>query len=186
MKLFGLFIWCSIIILCSCNQHSNDPIEKAKNINESNLDKNTKEYAKLIVEAYSNNLYQIKISEDAESLSTSLEIQNLGTELSVALTILNNKIKEIATKKNIILPDALTDKQIKDSETLEEKVGYDFNVAYATEVYEKQKEAVAAFEKIISNTTDPEIKTWAGSALLEIHKHLSAATISYEHIKKSK
>lgn len=170
--------------LVSCSRDENDPVKIAEQTNKENLSMRGQSEAEYIVDAYSWNLYEMYISEDAESLSTSLEIQNLGTQLAAFYIMLNNQIREIADKKNINLPQGLTEKQLKARESLREKVGYDFNVAYTKEVYEKRKNAVEVYKSIINNkSVDPEIKAWAETTLPEVQQHLSKATVCYEHTK---
>ncbi len=179
-------LFAAAILICvgfSCKPNVKDPIEIAKTTNEMRLNAEINEDSKYIIRFYSDNLYEIKISEDAETISTSIEVQNLATKLAVSHTILNNKIRDLASKKNISLPEGLTEEQTKNYQSLHEKVGYDFNVGYTQAIYERHKEAISILEKIINNSTDPEIKTWAEETLLETHEHLSIATVCYEHIK---
>jgi putative membrane protein len=179
----GIAVFLGFLIAISCKQKINDPVEIAKEVNETNLDRVSDEDSKYVVDAYSNNLYEIRISEGAETLSTNVEVQKLGAKLADAHTVLNERIEEMAKRKSITLPPGLSEDQIKNADVIKEKVGYDFNLAYAQEIYDNHKTAVDEYKKVIEKAADPEIKEWAESTLPEIENHLSIASECYNNIK---
>ncbi len=86
----------------------------------------------------------------------------------------NDKLKDLATKKNIDVPASVTDDQKKDIDKLSKKTGADFDKAYVDMMVDDHKKDIGDFKKASGNVSDNDIKTFATNTLPTLQKHLDA------------
>jgi putative membrane protein len=67
---------------------------------------------------------------------------------------------------------------------LSEKQGADFDKDYLNMMVEKHEEAVKEFEEFVGQSTDAEIKAWAGKTLETLRTHLTHTTALRDKYKK--
>ena len=108
------FILGIAIAFSSCNnagKSGEDTKAVADEHNNAKYDSSdTKKDAEFLVEATEINLKEIKLGQLAQQEGTIPEVRNLGKMMIDAHTNAQNEIEGLAAKKQISLPDSITDK----------------------------------------------------------------------------
>jgi putative membrane protein len=163
-------------------------------MNRANKDRDTN----FIKEAVKTNMEDVKLGQLAQQQGQSSQVIELGREMQ---QYHQNSIKELtalAKTKNVTIPtesyssssstktgdrtgDKTGDKTgYKTAEMnydvynkLKEKSGEDFDKAFAKLMVSRHEEAITTFEKVSSESNDPEIKAWADESLTDLRSHLA-------------
>jgi putative membrane protein len=77
----------------------------------------------------------------------------------------NAKLKQLATRKGVTLPSALTDQQKQEKETLSKLAGAEFDREYMRVMVEDHDKDVAAFQNKASSASDPALKRFVTKTL---------------------
>jgi putative membrane protein len=173
---------------CSNNNHAGekDSKEQAKDMNEEKFDREGEKAADRLVEAYSENLYEIKASENAAMKASTADVKKLAGMMVESHTKMNTNIERLAQTKNVTLPTDLSDEQRRKMEKLSEKTGLDYDKEYCDEMKNKHEDAIKSYEKIADKCDDPEIKQWASETLPEIRTHRDMVEATRNNIKDLK
>lgn len=86
-----------------------------------------------------------------------------------------DKLKAIATQKNITLPTALTPEAQKNLDDLQKEDGKKFDKDYMAMMVSDHKKVIGAFEDESKNGSDADIRGFADSTLHTLHMHLDKA-----------
>lgn len=184
----------SIAMLCaalaattvSCSGNHNDSKDVAQDMNDEKFEGKAEKDADKLVDAYSANLFEIHLSENAATNATTPEVKNLAMMLVEKHNKMNDDVKMLATKKQVSLPTDLTDEQRRDIEKIAEKTGLDFDKAYTEKMKDKHEDALKNYEKIAGDCEDPEIKSWASENAREVRSHLDMVMSAHNSLKNRK
>lgn len=163
------------ISFASCNEakkDSNDPKDKAEEHNDAKFDKAKEKDAQFIVDAAEMELVEIKMAELAEKEASDKEVRELGKLLKDEHQKSFKKLKELAEKKMITIPEEITEKGKNSYNKLSDKKEKEFDKAYCEKTVESHEDAIKKFEKCTNNCEDYEIKTWANEQLKTLREHL--------------
>jgi putative membrane protein len=175
-----------LVFSISCSNNAKDTKEQAEEINEEKFNKEGEKEADKLVDAYSSNLYEIKLSENAAMKASTADVKKLASMLVEAHTKMNSSVERLAQSKNVTLPTDLSDEQRRKMERLVEKTGIDYDKEYCDEMKSKHQDAVKDFEKMAEKCEDPEIKQWASETLPELRTHLDMVETTRNNIKDLK
>lgn len=128
--------------------------------------------SKAMTEAAEDGLWEVKVSTDAQTKSTNAGVKAVAKHMQEAHEKANKELLDLATKKNVILPTAITDAKARDVSQLFEKSGTDFDKAFLEELADAHERAIRLFDKTAADANDPEVKAWFGKTLPELRKHL--------------
>lgn len=174
----------AIAVFSSCSGNDNkDSKELAEDINEEKFDHKGEKAADNLVEAYSGNMYEVEVSQNAALNSSDPEVKKIATMMVDAHTMMNFDVQKLANSKGITLPTTLTDDQRKCLEKLTEKTGMDFDKEYISDLKDKHEKTVKMLEKVSDKCDDPEIKTWATNSLPEVRHHLDMVNAAHDNLK---
>lgn len=171
---------------CSGNPNEKDSKEQAQEINEEKFEKEGEKAADRLVDAYSANLYEIRISENAAMKASTADVKKLAGMLVEAHTKMNADIERLAQSKNITLPTGLSDEQHRKMGRVTEKTGLDYDKEYCDEMKNKHEDALKTYERLAEKCEDPEIKQWASETLPEVRTHLDMVEATRNTIKDLK
>jgi len=174
-----------IALLGSCSD-KNDPKDQAENVNDKKFSGEEEKAADKLVNAYSSNLYEIKVSENAITKASTADVKKLAGMLVAAHTKMNTDVQKLAESKNVTLPGDLSDDQRQKIEKLSGKTGLDYDKEYTKEMRDKHESAVKTYEKISDKCDDPDIKHWAAQTLPEVRSHLDMVESTWNNIKDMK
>ncbi|MES2773260.1 MAG: DUF4142 domain-containing protein [Bacteroidota bacterium] len=144
-------------------------------------EKPTDKDATFLRDAYAGGLIEIQAAKDAQTRATTDHVKELANMILSEHQAANNKIKAMATAKQVTLDDNLTEKQRKDLEKLANEKKYEKQFADA--MMKDHKKAVDLFEKFAVEATDADIKAFATATLPALRKHMDMATASKDKIK---
>ncbi len=174
-SLFHVTLFTTIIAVSSCtnNQEPKDTVEVAEDYNDAKFDEqDLKKDAQFLVEAAEINLEVIQLGQLAQEKGKSADVKELGKMMEEAHTKLLNDLTTLANSKQITIPTSVSDESREDFNTLNEKLGINFDIAYAELMVSGHNDAIDAFEEAATECTDLEIKNWATTALPELRSHL--------------
>jgi len=176
----------------SCNNSAQkDPVDAAE---EANKDKDKsdavaaadKDDANFLVEAASGGMMEVTLGKAAQTKSLNAEVKNFGNMMITDHSKANDELKTLAASKNITIPAAMGDEQQKMSDKMMEKSGADFDKDYMSMMIDDHKDDIDKFEKAADNCKDADIKAFAARTLPVLKKHLEAAIVIEDNLKKTK
>jgi putative membrane protein len=189
------FLSAGVLIGYSCGDLSDDKDSKKSSEDRSEATE-VKEEAKIdilnekdskgVVNAYTSNLYEIKLAETAKTHATTDEAKSLASAMFDAHSKLNTQLRELAIKKQIDLPSDITPEQQEKINDLAKKKPKNFDKEYAELMVNKHKDAIDMYENCANECTDQDIRSWFASAVPELRKHLDMAKSSEEKLKEMK
>lgn len=178
----------SLFLVASCgnDQKLEDNKDVAEQPNDTNTDNNnevakernaTDDYkqekdAQFLATAAELNREEILLGKLAQQKGATSEVKELGKMMEDAHTKSLTDLTALAKSKMITIPTASTNNAQEAYKTLNEKLGNDFDKAYADKMVSSHKDAIAAFEIASNDSYDAEIKNWATASLPGLRKHL--------------
>lgn len=175
LTLRTFFIAFVLAVNTNCSNKNNEPSEskdRAEEANAEKFDNKGEKDADRVVDIYSANMYEIKASEDAGLKATTAEVKKVAAMMVEAHMKMKKDMVDLAAKKVITLPEALTDEQQRKMEKLGEKEGFNYDEEYVEQMKNAHDEAIKKLEKLADNAEDPEVKTWAANGIPEIRAHM--------------
>lgn len=182
------FLGMSTLAVVSCNSNKpEDPKDVAEEVNDERFDERAAEKdAQFLVEAASINMEEIQLGELAEQKGMATHVKDLGKMMVEQHTKAMNDLKELASKKTITLPTALTDEGQNAYDDLNKESGKDFDKDYCDKMVKGHENAIDKFEKAAADSKDPDIRNWASSMLPSLRAHLDHAKNCQEQCKAAK
>jgi len=168
-------------------QKSTDTKVAATEQNEAKYGKTDKEKdAKFLVDVAEINLEEMKLGQLAQEKSTMSDVKNLGKMMETAHTKCMKELSTLAKKQSITIPISLTDNGNDAYKKLSKLSGTSFDKEYCEMMVSGHKEAIAEFEKVIKESKDADIKSFATTTLPELRAHLEHASTCQKKCEKMK
>ncbi|HET6252622.1 MAG TPA: DUF4142 domain-containing protein [Puia sp.] len=181
--IIGSFILASV----SCNNGSNSA-DAAKDSNNAKMDsaKNDSTTASIpttvsksdqdfAVNTAIAGMTEIQAGQLAEQKGAAKDVKDYGRMMVRDHTAAADKLKAIATQKNITLPTTLTPDKQKDLDNLQQESGKKFDKDYLSMMVSDHKKVISAFENESKNGSDADIRAFADSTLHTLRMHLDKA-----------
>jgi len=149
---------------------------------QSTLDERTRSFMN---DAAMGGMAEVELGKLAQENAMNQRVKNFGEMMVRDHTAVNDDLKSIARKKNVMLPDNLGKHQ-EHKDDLSKKKGADFDKAYMKMMVDDHKGDIDEFEKMANNSTDPDVKTFASQKLPTLRKHLDSAKAINESLSKMK
>ena len=183
----GLLFAAIMMVFASCSpkKTETDSKEIAEEQNEekfdsSNIEKDV-EWATEIADA---SLLEVRLGELAQSKASSPQVKELGKMMVTDHTKANEELNALAGKKNISLPNTLSDKSQKKFDDLSTKSGTDFDKEYSSAMVDGHKEVLSKFKKESEDGKDADLRAWAEGKLPVLQHHLSMSEQTHDAVKK--
>lgn len=146
----------------------------------------TKKETKTLIKTYEISVLTVKIGELAPTHAMASETKAAAQRLVNDYKQVQQQVEGLASKKNITLPAAMSEKGTKILSWFEKKQGKDYDKAYLKGATKVNKGGRCHIKKLYKRTDDAELKDWSGKFLstLEMHKTLLRQTC--ETVKKMK
>ncbi|MDQ3535374.1 MAG: DUF4142 domain-containing protein [Bacteroidota bacterium] len=188
LNLIALFSALLFMYSCDNNPNSNrqDSAEVAEERNEERLaDRdNLKEDSEFVVEAAGSSMMEIELGQLAVQKANSQEVKNFAQKMVDDHSRANEKLKQIAQRKNIALPNGIPNDHRKHIDDLREKSGREFDKEYMDLMVSEHKDDVSKFEDAADDLNDNEIKSFAQETLPKLRQHREEAEQIHERIKE--
>ncbi len=190
-----LLIGSVILVGAACNDGSNSA-EAAKDSNAMKMDSAAADSTKMIPATVSKadqdfsvntaiaGMTEIQAAQMAEQKTTAKDVKEYAEMMVKDHTAAADKLKAIATQKNITLPATLTPDAQKDLDNLQQETGHKFDKDYMAMMVSDHKKVISAFENESKNGSDADIRAFADSTLHTLRMHLEKAEMCEKMMKK--
>lgn len=131
--------------------------------------------AKFAVKVANGGMMEVALGKLAEQKSANAKIKDFGSMMVKDHTNANDKLKEIATQKNISLPSSISQDDQKHIDDLSKENEKDFDKDYIDMMVKDHKDNIDLFEDAAKNSSDSTFKNFAAKTLPTLYKHLGAA-----------
>jgi putative membrane protein len=190
MKKRTLFLLTLPFVLFACNNEGKDSVEKADSINEAKLD--TMDHASIVpdeesssflVKAANGGLAEVEAGQMAQQKAVNQKVKDFASMMVHDHSAANDEVKTLAAKRNITLPDSVSDEKKQKAIELGKKTGKDFDKNFMATMVKDHEEAIDLFEKASGKVKDSEVKTFADNNLPKLRMHLDSAKAVQKAIK---
>lgn len=190
MKKLNISVIAASLFLFACNDSaSTDAVEKADSSNEAKMDRAEdsgtaavgsttpvdEASAEFFVKAADGGMAEVAAGKLAQEKSTLKSVTEFAGMMVADHTGANAGLKELAQKKNVTLPDTVSQEHQKAAADLGKKTGKDFDKAYMDMQVKDHEKTVKLFEKASGDVKDPEVKSFVDNTLPKLKAHLDAA-----------
>jgi len=189
MKNLSIFLGaCFILASVSCNNGQADSAQAAKDSNATKMDSVASDStARTIPSTVSKadqdfavntaiaGMTEIQAGQLAEQKGTAKDVKDYGGLMVKDHTAAADKLKAIATQKNITLPTTLTPDAQKNLDDLQKEGGNKFDKDFMEMMVSDHKKVISAFENESKNGSDADIRAFADSTLHTLRVHLEKA-----------
>jgi putative membrane protein len=189
MKNLSIYlVGCFILASVSCNNGGSDSAQAAKDSNATKMDSAAADStAKAIPSTVSKadqdfavntaiaGMTEIQAGQLAEQKGTAKDVKEYAQLMIKDHTAAADKLKAIATQKNITLPATLTPDAQKKLDDLQKEGGNKFDKDYMAMMVSDHKKVISAFEDESKNGSDADIRSFADSTLHTLRVHLEKA-----------
>ncbi len=196
-KIFAIAL--ALPFAVACNNSSNDSVQKADSTNNAKsdttsmsnsgttmndtanannttgtvaVDKSTSEFMTKVADV---NMAEVKMGQMAQDKGTSQRVKDFGAMMVKDHTAAGDELKSLAARKNVTLPQTVSNDHQKKADDLNKKSGADFDKAYIDAMVDGHQSTVNDFEKASKNTKDADVKAWVDKMLPALRMHLDSA-----------
>jgi putative membrane protein len=117
-------------------------------------------------------LAEVAMAKLAQQKAASDEVKAYAAKLEKDHTQANTELKEVASQKNITLPDAPSKMHQAKHDKLAALSGAAFDKAYVAAMVEEHQKDVREFSRAASSSADADIKAFAAKTLPTLKEHL--------------
>ena len=187
MKQLSIYLLSGALALAcfSCGNNQPNSTDAAKDSNATKMsDSNStnamastvsKADQNFAVDAANGGMTEVKAGQMAEEKGMAKDVKEYGKMMVKDHTELADKLKGIATSKNITLPSTVSTDMQKDLDDLDKKSGKDFDKAFLDMMVSDHKKVISAFQDEAKNGSDADIRAFADSSLHILQHHLDDA-----------
>lgn len=150
--------------------------DRSEEMNDENFDKRKDERdAQFLVNAAEIHMEEIGLARLAQEKGTTSPIKELGRTMEQNHQRSLDELTALAKRKNMTIPNTITDQGDESYRSLNEKTGDDFNESYASLMIDKHEDAIDLYERASKKSKDKQIREWANSTLTILRQDLGAA-----------
>jgi putative membrane protein len=170
----GALLCAATFCLFSCgNGSEKDSKEVAKEENNQKFDStNIEGDTKFAVALADGGLFEVEAAKLAANNASAANVKDFAKMMVTDHSGAGAELKDLAAKKNISLPAALSESKQKKYNDLAAKKGTDFDKAYIDCMVDEHQDAVDALQKEAEKGNDAELRSWAAGKLATIQHHL--------------
>ncbi|MDP4248039.1 MAG: DUF4142 domain-containing protein, partial [Bacteroidota bacterium] len=143
----------------------------------------SKDDATFVVNVADAGMTEVQLGQLAQQKGTDKEVKDYGAMMEKDHTAAGDKLKAVASSKNITMPAAVSPDMQKAINDLQQKSGKDFDKAYINQMIDDHKKVISMFESESKNGSDADIKAFADSTLPTLRKHLDEAQKCHKMMK---
>lgn len=169
----GLMIL-SLALFQACNNSGKSSEERADSINSANKP-NAGDMTDFMEEAAIGGMMEVQLGELAQQKATSQRVKDFGSMMVRDHSQANEKLKALAARKNVVLPDSVDENHKNDIENLREKSADDFDKDYMNMMVKDHKKDINEFQKAADDVNDPDVKAFITQTLPVLKTHLDSA-----------
>gem|GEM_PF-203511 len=177
-----------LLFIAGCNGGgSSDAVKNAKDSNAVRLDSQatagrvarpdalTKTDADFLVNASSGAMEEVQLGRLAETRASNRRVRNFGAMMVKDHSEGIQKLKKLAGRRNVVLPDSVSEHQQKEIDDLRKKTGKDFDKAYVQMMVKDHQSDINEFQKQAGEGGDSLTRVFASSSLQMLRRHMDSA-----------
>lgn len=130
---------------------------------------------KFMKEAAQGGMAEVVLGQLALEKASNADVKKFGQRMVDDHSKANDKLKQLASQKNIALPQDLNAKDKATKATLENLSGEQFDQAYMKDMVKDHKKDVSDFRRESKAARDPDVKQFAADTLPILEDHLKQA-----------
>jgi len=178
-----------LVSSCSPGANSDDPVAAAIAQNEQRIDdlditKKQKQDAEFMVNAVADGILDQQLATVALQRAATPSVRNLAQTLLDQHIKINGELKELAGRKEIMLPEALGDERQETYKNLSALTGTAFDKKYSTAMVDGQKKAVDSYEDLSKDAYDGDIRGFAAKYLPVLQQQVTQAEQVQDEVEK--
>lgn len=170
-----------VLFILSANAQEIDPVQRANVVNDNKAEKDVvdEDVADFLVKSADARIMNVQEGRIASVRGTTPEIRQYGKLMLKGQKALLQKIKKLASKRNITLPGGISDEKEEGREDLIEETGEDFDKKFIKMMIMDHERDVKLFKKA-TEFEDPEVSAFAKANLPLIESHLNKIKVIKE------
>ena len=130
---------------------------------------------------------KIRLAKLAQTKGLSSEVKDFSMQMQRDHQKSNDELLKYASENGYAnIPTDITDDSKKDHEKLSDKMGSEFDKAYAKQMVKDHEKMIKLFKLQIEEGKDEQLRTWASQTLPVLEQHLERAKTLHDSVKKSK
>jgi putative membrane protein len=174
-KLFIGLLSCGLMLNVACEPGTqDDPVDRAQDQTQERTDMDNQD-TRVITEAASTSMLSMELSRIAEERAVTPEVKEFARELSEEHSGVKQDLEGVAQRKQIVLPQAMSQDHQDKVENVTEQSGLDFDREYIEEIISVHRDKVDDFESLSRDSDDPEIREFAINILPSLRMQLEKA-----------
>jgi putative membrane protein len=118
---------------------------------------------------------EVKMGELGQSNAESQQVKEFAKKLVADHTKANQELKQLASKKGVTLPDAMSEQHKTMIQHLSSLKGREFDSAFKQHAVEDHQKDIEKFKTASEKAKDPELKAFASKTLPVLQQHLDLA-----------
>lgn len=126
---------------------------------------------------------EVQQGQIAQQKASSQWVKDFGTMMVNDHSAANDKLKALASQRNITLPSSIGQKNQKMIDDLNKKSGKEFDRAYINAMVKDHQEDIKEFEEASKMVTDNDVKSFIDNTLPTLHTHLDSAKAIQKRLK---
>lgn len=130
---------------------------------------------KFMKEAAEGGMAEVALGQLAVEKASSSDVKKFGQRMVDDHSKANDELKQLASRKNVHLPQDLSAKDKATKATLETLSGEQFDRAYMKDMVKDHKKDVSDFRRESRAAHDPDVKKFASQTLPTLEEHLKQA-----------
>lgn len=146
--------------------------EQAQEVNEEKFEtSDSEDRADFLVGAVSANMAEIQLGQLAIDRSANADIKTLARQLVKDHTVMLGELRDLAEKRGVTVPTALTDEDNKAVAKLNETKPGDFDKEWLKELEDRHKSSLKKYKKCAEKDDDMELRNLANKHIVHIEAH---------------
>jgi putative membrane protein len=121
------------------------------------------------------NLSEVVLGQFAREKATAQPVKDFGLRMITDHTVSQQKLKVLAARKNVVLPDQMDAKDMALYARLAKLSGTEFERAYIDAMVEGHTQAVSKFKTESKTASDADVRAFAADTLPMLEAHLKLA-----------
>jgi putative membrane protein len=181
-------------VLAACNSNTDsakDSVDVADSANKANMDSSTAqqpistdaESSAFLVEAADGGMAEVHLGSLAQQQARYQGVKDFGSMMVRDHSAAGDKIKMLASQRNVTLPTTVSDKNQKMFDDLSKKKGADFDKAYMDHMVKDHEEDIDAFKKAADKVNDADVKALINATIPTLQTHLDSAKAVRKRLK---
>ena len=170
----------------SCMSSKSDSIRMAHEANKTKVSKDLKCDAKFAVCEADRGMLEAKLSDLAQLNGSSPAVKSFSREQQQDQEQMNRELKAMAEKKNITIPDNLSEHSQKLYDGMAQKKGEKFDKAYLKCMKKGNKKQLCKYKKEAKKGGDAEMKGWASGKVAQVEKDIKESKDACKKMKDEK